>query len=121
MKDRLEAELKTANSRLSELEEAAAESIDGSGVDGLKAAGRTWWVQDNPHVSVPAANKAEVLRIAREIGRGDEFVDVARATLKSWLVERARERPQDGFGQNTPFDGLISVYVERSLRSRVAR
>lgn len=103
------------------MEESAAESIDGSGVDGLKAAGRSWWVQDNPHVSVPAENKHEILRIARELGMGDAIVDVARATLKSWLVERSKERPQDGFGENTPFDGLISVYVERSLRSRVAR
>ena len=125
-RERIEADLKTVKGRLEALKEAAADSIKASGLDGIKAGGRTWWLQDVPHVSVPADNRKEVLRIAEQMGIRDEIETVATTTLKSILAERAKENPNpptndDGTPSivaGTPFAGLVGEYVEIALRSR---
>ena len=116
------AALKKIDDELGHLEDIAAEQLRVSGLDGCRAAGRTWWVQDTLRVSVPKEAREAVLEAAAEEGIRDELVTVAVPTLKAWLVERAKEREKaegESFLEGTAFAGTgISEFVAPELRSR---
>lgn len=116
------ATLKRINEDLEHLESLAAEQLRLQGLDGCRAAGRTWWVQDTLRISVPKEARAAVLEAAAQEGIGDELTTVAVPTLKAWLSERAKESgKEDGasFLAGTAFAGTgISEYVASELRSR---
>jgi hypothetical protein len=127
-RDRLAGEVKLIEQRIDALESAAADSIRGSGLENVRAAGRTWWVQANPHLSVPATNRKAVLEAAAAMGWRDEVEAVAASTLKSLLADRLKELDaadkvptETGFPSlvaGTPFAGIVSEFIEPALRSR---
>jgi hypothetical protein len=117
-KEKIEAELKSVNKCLKELEALAVEQLALSGLDGVRAAGKSWFVREFFSVSIPTENKERVLEIASEAC--PELVSVNTASLKSWLIEERRS--QDGtdgrLAEGTPFAGLISEFREMRLSHR---
>lgn len=116
-KDRIAAEAKKVNKELTELEQLAVEQLALSGLDGVRAAGKSWGTRESFQVSIPAEFKEQVLEIAQDAC--PELVSVNTASLKSWLMERRREGGGDGgLTAGTPFDGLVREYREVKLSHR---
>lgn len=122
-KAKAEAILKDVNRRLGEIERLAVEALAVSGLDGCRAAGKTWSLREFHAVSIPAENKEAVLKAARKAC--PEFISVNTSSLKSWLEgERKRVKEETGeeidapLSHGTPFAGLISEYSEMRLSSR---
>jgi hypothetical protein len=123
--DRAEEQAKIARARRDEIERVALEFVTASGKRSLPAAGRSWYVQIEPRVSVRAEARERVLVIADALGIRDLVETVNTAGLKAWLREQAKEngmKPnaegRDDIVTGTPFDGLVSCYMEPTLRSR---
>lgn len=118
-RDRIEAEAKAVSKRLKQLEGLAVEQLSLSGLDGVRAAGKSWFLREFFSVSIPTENKERVLEIASDAC--PELVSVNTASLKSWLMEERRnvdgEAPA-GLADGTPFAGLISEYREVRLSHR---
>ena len=112
-KKRLEAEVSKVNGTLKEAEQLAA-----SGLDGVRAAGKSWGVREFISVSVPAENRDKVVAEARKAGLKD-LIAVNTSSLKAWLLEK-REEIDGGepIGYGTPFAGLVSEYREMRLSHR---
>jgi hypothetical protein len=117
-KERIEAELKSVNKCLKELESLAVEQLALSGLDGVRAAGKSWFVREFFSVSIPEENKDAVLAAARTAC--PEYIGVNTASLKSFLMERRRDSASrdGGLADGTPFEGLISEYREMRLSHR---
>lgn len=114
-KDRLAAEAKKVNKALDEAEQLAVEVLAASGLDGVRAAGKSWFTQEWFSVSVPAENRDKVLEIAR--AECPEYIAVNASQLKAWLKEN-RVDGSETLAGGTPFDGLISEYREVRLSHR---
>lgn len=112
-KDRISAELSAVNKRIKEIEGIAVEQLAASGLDGVRAAGKAWYLRDFWSVSVPSENKAAVVEAAKAAGLED-FVSVNTSSLKSWLTEQNGNRGTS-LAAGTPFDGLVSEYHETRL------
>lgn len=114
-KARVEADLKKANEELRQLENLAVEQLALSGLDGVRAAGKSWRLREFFAVNVPAANRDKVLAAARTVC--PEIVSVNTASLKSWLNEERKRRGDTGesLAAGTPFDGLVSEFREVRL------
>lgn len=117
-KDRVSAELSKINKDLKAVESLAVEQLALSGLDGVRAAGKSWFVREFFAVSIPTENKERVLEIASEAC--PELVSVNTASLKSWLMEERRSQgePDGGLAEGTPFEGLISEFREMRLSHR---
>lgn len=117
-KARLASEEKAVNKELDELEKLAVEQMRLAGLDGVRAAGKSWGTRETFQVSIPAEFKDRVLEIAQE--SCPELVAVNTASLKSWLVERRREAEggEESLAAGTPFDGLVREYREVRLSHR---
>ncbi len=117
-KDRLASEEKKINKALDEAEQLAVEYLAASGLDGVRAAGKSWFVREFFGVSIPEENKDKVLAAAR--AECPEYIGVNTASLKSWLMERRRDSgATDGnLADGTPFAGLISEFREMRLSHR---
>jgi len=117
-KKRLEAEVSKVNGTLKEAEQLAVEQLAASGLDGVRAAGKSWGVREFFAVSIPEENKDKVLAAAKTAC--PEYIGVNTASLKSWLMERRRdgEESEGGLAAGTPFDGLISEFREMRLSHR---
>ena len=113
-KAQAEKVLKDIKQRIDQAEGIAVEQLAASGLDGVRAAGKSWYLRDFYSVSIPADRKADAVRIARENGM-DDFVGVNTSSLKSWLVERHNERGGETLAVGTPFDGIVSEYHETRL------
>ena len=113
-KDRASRELKRINEMIATAESLAVEQLAASGLDGVRAAGKSWYLRDFWSVSIPADRKADAVKIARENGM-DDFIGVNTSSLKAWLVEQHEERGGDSLTADTPFDGLVSTYHETRL------
>jgi len=113
-KDAAEKVVKDIKKRLEQAESLAVEQLAASGLDGVRAAGKSWYLRDFYSVSIPADRKADAVRIANENGLED-YVAVNTASLKSWLVEQHKERGGDSLAAGTPFDGIVSEYHETRL------
>lgn len=103
----------------SSLEKWACAAMESSGLDGVRAAGRSWRVEESLHLSVPKDRRDAVLEAARTVGIEDAITTVATTTLKSWLVERAKEAGRESgqpFAAGTPFAGLVGEFTEKKLR-----
>jgi len=101
------------------LEALAVEDLKLQRLDGVKAAGRSWRVEESLHLSVSKERRDAVLEAARAAGIEDAITTVATTTLKSWLVERAKEAGREAgqpFAAGTPFDGIVGEYTEMKLR-----
>jgi hypothetical protein len=118
-KDRLANEAKKLNKALDEAEQLAVEVLAASGLDGVRAAGKSWFTREWFSVSVPTANREAVVEAAHEAGL-DDLIAVNTTTLKSWLVENrgSGQAPEAGLAAGTPFDGLITEYREVRLSHR---
>ena len=86
----------------------------GSGLDGVRAAGKSWYLRDFYSVSIPPDRKADAVRIANENGLKD-YVAVNTASLKSWLIEQHKERGGETLAAGTPWEGIVSEYHETRL------
>ena len=114
--EKAEAEkvVKDIKKRLEQAESLAVEQLAASGLDGVRAAGKAWYLRDFYSVSIPADRKADAVRIANENGLED-YVAVNTASLKAWLIERHKERGGDTLTAGTPWDGIVSEYHETRL------
>jgi hypothetical protein len=114
--EKAEAEkvLKNIKQRIEQAEGIAVEQLAASGLDGVRAAGKSWYLRDFWSVSIPADRKADAVKIANENGLED-YVAVNTASLKSWLIEQHKERGGDSLTADTPFEGLVSTYHETRL------
>jgi hypothetical protein len=114
-KDRIAAEAKRINKALDDAEQMAVEVLAASGLDGVRAAGKSWFTQEWFSVSVPAENRDKVLEIAR--AECPEYIGVNTAQLKAWLKENRVEGSETLAG-GTAFDGLVTEYREVRLSHR---
>jgi len=118
-KERIESQLKAVGKRMRELESLAVEQLSLSGLDGVRAAGKSWFVREFFSVSVPEEHKDKVLDVAKTAC--PEYIGVNTASLKSWLMERRREVEGEApasLADGTPFEGLISEFREMRLSHR---
>jgi hypothetical protein len=118
-KDRLASEEKKINKALDEAEQLAVEHLAASGLDGVRAAGKSWYVREFFSVSVPTENREAVVEAAESAGL-DDLIAVNTTTLKSWLIE---QRGGDGtadsaLADGTPFAGLVREFREMRLSHR---
>ena len=113
-KAKAEKVLKDIKQRIEQAEGIAVEQLAASGLDGVRAAGKSWYLRDFYSVSIPADRKADAVRIARENGM-DDFVGVNTSSLKSWLNEQHKERGGETLAAGTPWDGIVSEYHETRL------
>jgi len=113
-KDAAEKVVKDIKKRLEQAESLAVEQLAASGLDGVRAAGKSWYLRDFYSVSIPADRKSDAVRIANENGLED-YVAVNTASLKSWLIEQHKERGGETLATGTPFDGIVSEYHETRL------
>jgi len=113
-KAQAERVLKDIKQRIEQAEGIAVEQLAASGLDGVRAAGKAWYLRDFWSVSIPADRKADAVRIARENGM-DDFVGVNTSSLKSWLNEQHKERGGDSLAAGTPWEGIVSEYHETRL------
>ena len=114
-KDRLAAEAKKVNKALDEAEQMAVEVLAASGLDGVRAAGKSWFTQEWFSVSVPTENRDKVVEIAsREC---PEYIGVNTSQLKAWLKEN-RQEGSESLAAGTPFEGLVTEYREVRLSHR---
>jgi len=118
-KDRLANEAKVVNKALSEAEQLAVELLAASGLDGVRAAGKSWYTREFFAVSVPTENREAVVAAAKDAGL-DDLIAVNTTTLKSWLMENRgqAESTDAGLASGTPFDGLVREFREVRLSSR---
>lgn len=115
----LSAQLDDLKTRRAQLEAIAVEDMKMQRLDGVRVAGRSWRVEESLHLSVPKDRRDAVLEAARSVGIEDAITTVATTTLKSWIVERAKETGREAgspFAAGTPFDGLVGEYTEMKLR-----
>lgn len=114
--EKAEAEkvLKDIKQRIEQAEGIAVEQLAASGLDGVRAAGKSWYLRDFWSVSIPADRKADAVKIARENGM-DDFIGVNTSSLKSWLNEQHKERGGETLAAGTPWEGIVSEYHETRL------
>ena len=113
-KAQAEKVLKDIKQRIEQAEGIAVEQLAASGLDGVRATGKSWYLRDFWSVSIPADRKADAVRIARENGM-DDFIGVNTSSLKSWLNEQHKERGGETLAAGTPWDGIVSEYHETRL------
>lgn len=116
-KKRLEAEVSKVNSTLKDAEALAVEQLAASGLDGVRAAGKSWYVREFFSVSVPTENREAVVEAAKSAGLED-LIGVNTTTLKSWLMEQRAAEGDSALAEGTPFDGLITEFREMRLSHR---
>jgi len=108
-----EAVLKGIKQRIDTHEKIAVEMLAASGLDGVRAAGKSWYLRDFWSVSIPTENKEAVVQAA--VGAGlQDYVTVNTTSLKSWLTERSGAS-SESLSAGTPFEGLVSEYHETRL------
>lgn len=120
-KEEAEARVKDINAELERNERLAVEALGVSGLDGCRVAGRTWWMQEELRLSVDPGSRERVMEAAKSHGIAAEITTIATATLKSWLKEQAKLRGRErgsSFVEGTAFEGLVTEFVEPTLRSR---
>lgn len=118
-KDRLDTEAKAVSKKLKDAEQMAVEELAASGLDGVRAAGKSWFVREFFSVSIPTENQQKVLEIART--ECPEYIGVNTASLKSYLREQREKNGSvgDSLADGTPFAGLLTEFREMRL-SRVS-
>jgi hypothetical protein len=118
-RDVVAGQLKTMDKELEELESQAAEQLGMSGLDGCRVAGKTWWIDEALRLSLAGANREELIKAAKA-EKLEDAVTLNPATVKAWLVERAKEKEcsLDQAVVGTRFEGLVGQFVEVRLRSR---
>jgi hypothetical protein len=118
-RDVVAGKLKAMDKELEELESQAAEQLGLSGLDGCRVAGKTWWIDEALRLSLAGANREELIKAAKA-EKLEDAVTLNPATVKAWLVERAKERdcPLEDAVKGTRFEGLVGQFVEVRLRSR---
>lgn len=114
-KDRIAAEAKKVNKALDEAEQMAVEELRASGLDGVRAAGKSWFTQEWFSVTIPSDNRDRVIEIARQVC--PEYIGVNTSQLKAYLKEN-RAEGSDSLAAGTAFDGLIQEYREVRLSHR---
>jgi hypothetical protein len=119
-RDTAAAAVKKMEKEIDELEALASEQLAASGLDGCRVAGKTWWVDEALRRSLTGANREELLKAAKA-EKLEDAMTLNPATVKAWLVERAKEKdcPLDQAVVGTKFEGLVGQFVETRLRSRV--
>ena len=117
-KKRLEAEASRVSKLLDNAEKVAVELLEASGLDLVRAAGKSWFTQEWFSVSVPADNRDRVVEIARR--ECPEYIGVNTSQLKAWLKERrkASNGTSESLTDGTPFAGLVEEYREVRLSHR---
>lgn len=113
------AKLEEMQKHRSKLEAIAIEDFQAQRLGGVRVAGRSWRVEEALRLSVPRDRRDAVLEAARAVGIEDAITTVATTTLKSWLVEKAKEAGREAgqpFSSGTPFEGIVGEFVEMKLR-----
>lgn len=120
--DELSSQLRESKRRLEELENLATEMIGASGLSRVSVAGRTWWAEESLLLSIPKEVRDEAFDAAEAEGILDELLTLNTSTLKSWLVERAKEQGQSlrDAAQGTAFESVVKGCCRVRLRSRAS-
>ena len=116
--DAVEKEAKRLGKELDELESQATEMLGLSGLQRCTVAGKTWWRDETLLCNSLKEYRAEMIEAAQAENL-DDAIAVNTATLKSWLMERAKTLDislEDAI-KGTRFDGLVSQCVKVRLRS----
>lgn len=118
-KAKMEAEVTSINKKLKEAESLAVEALAISGLDGVRAAGKSWGTREFYSVSIPTENRSAVVAAAKAEGL-DDLIAVNTSTLKAWLMERRRGEGEadSGLASGTAFDGLVTEFREVRLSHR---
>lgn len=110
-------DLKTLKKQRDHLEKVALESLSDSRLAGVKAAGRSWRIEQEHSISLNKDNRQAAIEAAEKLGIADDMVTVMTSSLKAWLRDNAADAPKDRpWAEGTPFDGLVSEYVRPVLR-----
>lgn len=112
-KDKRAAHLKEIEKEIEQHERIAVELLAVSGLDGVRAAGKSWYLRDFWGLSIPAENKGQVVEAAANAGLED-YITVNTTSLKSWLKEQNGDS-KESLIAGTPFEGLLSEYHEMRL------
>ena len=116
-KDRLATEAARVSRSLKDAEQLAVERLAVSGLDGVRAAGKSWFVREFFSVSVPTANREAVVEAAKASGLED-LIAVNTSTLKAWLMEQRAAEGDAALAEGTPFAGLLTEFREMRLSHR---
>jgi len=117
-KKRLESEVSKVTATLKDAESLAVEQLAASGLDGVRAAGKSWFVREFFAVSVPTENREAVVEAAKDAGL-DDLIAVNTTTLKSWLIEqRGSDGGEAALADGTPFAGMVREFREMRLSHR---
>jgi hypothetical protein len=119
-KKALESALSALKAKMETSEGLAVELMNAYGLDGVRAAGKSWGTREAFHLSVLADNRQKVVEAANAAGLG-RLVEstVNTTTLKAWLLERREGGSGDEpLAAGTPFDGLVSEFREVRLSHR---
>lgn len=112
-KDKRAAHLKEIEKEIEQHERIAVELLAVSGLDGVRAAGKSWYLRDFWGLSIPTENKGQVVEAAANAGLED-YITVNTTSLKSWLKEQSGDS-KESLIAGTPFEGLLSEYHEMRL------
>ena len=117
----LEDQIKAASSKRRSLAARASTIMQKQKLDGVKASGRSWRVVMEHRVNAPGAVSDEVMEAAEKAGIRELLSTHSTTALKSWLKENAENRgvpSGESWLTGTPFEGVVSEYIEPVLRHR---
>lgn len=113
--EELEGQVKNLKNRREAAKKAAVQDIEESKLDKVVACGRSWRVQYDHHLSVPADRRDEAIEAARAMGIDTEtMLTVNTSRLKATLKERCGGR-KSAWTAGTPLEGVVEEYVAPAL------
>lgn len=113
--DDLEQQIKNLKKRRDALKSAAVQDIEESKLEKVTACGRSWRVEYDHHVSVPADKRDEALAAAQQMGLdADAMLSINTSRLKSLLRERLGGK-RSSWTEGTPLEGVVQEYVAPAL------
>jgi histidinol dehydrogenase len=113
-------DLKTIESRLSALKDAAAKEISdrmaGFGDPSVIHAGRRFTAKIETAVSIPASNRRKVLAACDAVGL--DVLQLSQPRIQSWVREQgeSRENPPGALASGTALEGLVTEFARPVLR-----
>lgn len=113
--DDAEQLLRNLKKRRDAVKAAAVQAIEESKLDRVTACGRSWRVEYDHHLSVPADKRDAALAAAAQMGLdADTMLSINTSRLKSLLKELAGGK-RSSWTEGTPLEGVVQEYVAPAL------